>query len=476
MKAKTGCRPSPRTASRIPIALDAHPRSGYPIVRSNPKTAVPADPTFWKPSTMTHAWLSLAVFALCYLFFIVLPTRRSWTACLGGFLLMATGVLTWREALLEKISWNVMGLFFGTLILAEIFLMSRVPAVLAEWLVDKSKSTRIAMLALCALSGFISIFVENVAVVLLVAPVALSLADKLKLNPAPLLIGIAISSNVQGTATMIGDPPSMILASHMRMGFWDFFFYQGKPGVFFAIQAGALASLAILAVAFRRHRNKSELLTQEKARSWVPTGLLGLLVLGLSFATVVDPEFAWFAGSYTLALSLAALFWFRLRVRWGSTRELIRSLDWDTTFFLLGVFVVVGGLSDSGWLDKLSSFMSGAAGTSPLRAFAMIVTFAVFASGFVDNVPFLLVMIPVAQKMAAQMGVPVPLLMFGLLIGSCLGGNLTPIGASANVVTIGILRKRGCTVSFRDFMRIGIPFTVAAVLCGCLFVWWVWGV
>lgn len=425
---------------------------------------------------MTPAWLSLIVFALCYLLFVVLPTRRSWTACTGGLLLIATGVLTWKEAFLEKISWNVMGLFFGTLILAEMFLLSRVPAVFAEWLVDRSKSTRMAMLALCGLSGCISIFVENVAVVLLVAPVALSLADKLKLNPAPLLIGIAISSNLQGTATMIGDPPSMILASHMRMGFWDFFAYQGKPGIFFAIQTGAVASLLVLAFVFRHHTDKSELLPQEKARSWTPAGLLGLLVLGLSFATVIDPEFAWFAGTYTLALSLVALLWFRLRVRWGSTRELIRLLDWDTTFFLIGVFVLVGGLSDSGWMDKLSSVMSGAVGTSALLAFAMIVTFSVVISGFVDNVPFLLVMIPVAQKMAAQMGVPVPLLMFGLLIGSCLGGNLTPIGASANVVTIGILKKRGYTVSFRDFMRIGIPFTVAAIISGSLFVWWVWGV
>jgi Na+/H+ antiporter NhaD/arsenite permease-like protein len=262
---------------------------------------------------MTHAWLSLAVFALCYLFFIVLPTRRSWTACLGGFLLMATGVLTWREALLEKISWNVMGLFFGTLILAEIFLMSRVPAVLAEWLVDKSKSTRIAMLALCALSGFISIFVENVAVVLLVAPVALSLADKLKLNPAPLLIGIAISSNVQGTATMIGDPPSMILAGYMKMGFGDFFIYHGRLSIFFAVELGAVASLFVLWWVFRRHKEKADCFALEKARSWVPAVLLAVLILGLSVSTVFDPDFEWFAGIFTLVLGAVCAAWFRWR-------------------------------------------------------------------------------------------------------------------------------------------------------------------
>jgi Na+/H+ antiporter NhaD/arsenite permease-like protein len=424
---------------------------------------------------MTPAWISLLVFVLCYALFVVLPARRSWTACLGGALLIATGVLGWEDAFFVKISWNVMGLFFGTLILAEMFLMSRVPAMLAEWLVDKSKSTRVAMLALCALSGVISMFVENVAVVLLVAPVALSLADKLKISPVPLLIGIAVSSNLQGTATMIGDPPSMILAGYMRMGFWDFFVYQGKLGIFFAVQIGAIASLMVLAVVYRRHSSKPSHIRQEKARSWVPAILLGCLVVGLSFATAFDPEFAWFAGVYTLSLSAIALVWYRLQARWGSTRQLITTLDWETTFFLIGVFVLVGGLSDSGWMDRLSGFMANSVGGNVAMAFTMIVVFSVIVSGFVDNVPFLLVMIPVAQKVAAQIHVPVPLLMFGLLIGACLGGNLTPIGASANVVTLGILKKHGYTVSFREFMGIGIPFTVAAVLSACVFVWWIWG-
>ena len=424
---------------------------------------------------MTPAWISLIVFALSYALFVILPERRSWTACVGGALLVATGVMGWKDAFFVKVSWNVMGLFFGTLILAELFLLSRVPAVLAEWLVDKSKSTRVAMLALCTLAGSISMFVENVAVVLLVAPVALSLAEKLKISPVPLLIGIAVSSNLQGTATMIGDPPSMILAGYLRMGFGDFFAYQGKPGIFFAVQVGAVASLLVLAIVYRRHNSKPLHLRQEKARSWVPAILLGFLVLGLSFATAFDPDFAWFAGVYTLSLSAIALVWHSQHAHWGGTRKLIAALDWETTFFLIGVFVLVGGLSDSGWMDRLSGFMANSVGNNAALAFTMIVVFSVIVSGFVDNVPFLLVMIPVAQKVADQIHAPEPLLMFGLLIGACLGGNLTPIGASANVVTLGILKKRGYTVSFGEFMGIGIPFTLAAVLSSCAFVWWIWG-
>lgn len=419
-------------------------------------------------------WVSLGIFILCYILFVVFSNRRSWVACGGSLALILFGALGVHEALLVKVNWNVMGLFFGTLILAELFMLSRVPAVMAEWLVDRAGTARSAMIFLCVLSGAISMFVENVAVVLLVAPVALSLADKLKMNPVRLLIGIAVSSNLQGTATMIGDPPSMILAGYLRMGFFDFLVYQGRPGIFFAVEIGALASLVVLGFLFREHKESIQLIAVEKARSWVPAILLLLLIAGLSVSTIFDPEFAWFAGVFTLVIALMGTLWYGQFAKWGTTRELFRALDWDTTFFLIGVFILVGALSDSGWLDKLADAISSSVGSSILLAFISIVALSVVVSGFVDNVPFLLAMIPVVQKVADRMQTPVTLLIFGLLIGACLGGNLTPIGASANVVTLGILRKRGYRVSFSRFMGVGIPFTVAAVLAGCLFVWIVW--
>ncbi|MBP5320102.1 MAG: anion permease [Kiritimatiellae bacterium] len=423
----------------------------------------------------TPEWICLLLFFLSYTLFVLFPNRRSWTACGGALLLVLTGVAPWREALFEMISWNVIGLFCGTLVLADLFLQSRVPVVIAQALVERAPSTRMAMMALCALSGVISIFVENVAVVLLVAPVALSLTERLKMNPAPLLIGIAISSNVQGTATMVGDPPSMILAGFMKMGFWDFFIYQGKLSIFFAIQAGAIASLVVLFFIFRKYGKREQISFDEKARSWVPSILLVILIVGLSLASVIDPEFKWFAGCYTLFLSVVGLIWYRFAAKWGRIRPLLRTKDWDTAICLVGVFVLAGGLGASGWLDKLGQWLSGAVGGSVFLVFLCVILFSVLVSGFVDNVPFLLVMLPVCMRMAEQLHVSVQLLLFGLLIGACLGGNITPIGASANVVTLGLLRKRGITVTFADFMRISIPFTLAALTFGALFVWLVYG-
>lgn len=423
---------------------------------------------------MSHAWITLLIFLGAYALFIIVPSKRAWVACGGAALLVASGCLTWHQAVLRLVSWNVMGLFFGTLVLAELFLLSKAPAVMAEWLVDRTSTARAAMLALCALAGLLSMFVENVAVVLLLAPVALSLAEKLRINPVQLLIGIAVSSNLQGTATMIGDPPSMILAGFMKMGFFDFMIYHGRPGIFFAVELGALASLAVLAYLFRRHREAVALLRVETCRSWVPAGLLALLIAGLALSTAFDPDFRWYAAVLTLSLALLGSCWYRYRARWGTWRKLAAATDWNTTFFLIGVFILAGGLSESGWLDRLADWMARTLHGSLPLTFAVVVVFAVCVSAFVDNVPFLLTMIPVVQRLAAHAPEALPLLMFGLLIGACLGGNLTPIGASANVVTLGLLGKRGHVVSFREFAEVGLPFTLAAVAAACAFVWFVW--
>ncbi len=423
---------------------------------------------------MSIPWISLLIFVLCYVLFVVFPRHRSWVACGGAILLVVAGAMEWREALLHHVQWNVIALFFGTLVLAELFMQSRMPAILAELFVDKTRTVRGAMIAICALASVLSMFVENVAVILLVAPVALSLAEKLKIRPVRLLICIAVCTNLQGTATLIGDPPSMILAGYMKMSFNDFFVYQGKLGIFFAIQVGAVASMLVVAWLLRRHREAVEMVSVEKVRSWVPSVLLTVLIVGLSLSSTVDPDFKWLAGTMTLVLAAAGLLWHRLFARWGSTREVVKSLDWDTTFFLIGVFVVVGGLSESGWLDRVAEWMSAAVGGNLLAAYVAIIAVSVVISGFVDNVPFLLAMIPVAQKVADTLGAPTPLMIFGLLIGACLGGNITPIGASANVVTVGMLRKRGHVATFREFMGVGIPFTIAGVMAASAFVWWIW--
>ncbi|MDO8598557.1 MAG: SLC13 family permease, partial [bacterium] len=195
--------------------------------------------------------LAVITFIATYALLIDGYYRRTLVVLFAAFFLLLTGVLTPLTAL-RAIDWNVMAIFIGMLILADLFLHSRMPAVLAAKLAARTKTVGMAVLGMCVLASILSMFLENVAVVLVLAPIALALAKQLETRAAPFLIGIALSSNLQGTATLVGDPPSMILGAFANLTFNDFFWYHGRPGIFFAVQVGAIASFAMLWWLFRK--------------------------------------------------------------------------------------------------------------------------------------------------------------------------------------------------------------------------------
>jgi len=421
----------------------------------------------FEPSTV-----SIVIFVLAYILFVVFPHRRTWIAVAAALLLVALGVLTWRQAL-QAVNWNVMGIFVGTLVIADSFMDSRVPAYIAERVVNHSKNTCWAILWICILASALSAFVENVATVLIMAPIALALARKLKIDPTNMLIAIAIASNLQGTATLIGDPPSMLLGGFAKMTFMDFFFYRGRPSIFFAVELGAICSFVVLYFLFKRHAEKAEVVGVERVRSWVPTVILGLLIVALALSSFFDVGFTSLAGQICMVFALVTVIW----EKWTNQKcihQSIRALDWDTTFFLMSVFIIVGSITSTGWIERIAVALSALMGTNIFAGYTIMVFLAVALSAFVDNVPFLAAMLPVAITVSDKLQVNPSLFLFGLLIGASLGGNVTPIGASANIVACGLLKKEGYPVRFGHFVKIGLPFTLVAVAAGYLFVWFVW--
>ncbi|MBI4706592.1 MAG: TRAP transporter large permease subunit [Candidatus Omnitrophica bacterium] len=421
---------------------------------------------------MNKGIFDLVIFILAYILFVFLPAKRAHVAITASLLLIFTQIITFKQAF-YAINWNVMGIFVGTLIVADIFMQSRVPAYLAEIIVDRAKNTASAILYICILTGLISAFVENVATVLIVAPIALALAKKLKINPMNMMIAIAVSSNLQGAATLIGDPPSMLLGGFAKMNFGDFFFYKGKPSIFFAVEIGALVSFLVLYFIFRSHKEKIKLLAVEKVKSWVPTVILVLLIILLAGSSFLDAGFSYMAGILCMVAGIISLAWEKLINR-SSIVAGIKNLDWETTFFLMGVFILVGSITLTGWIEALANLLSGLIGKNIFLGYGLLVFVAVLLSAVVDNVPFLAAMLPVALSLSDKLQINPSLFLFGLLIGASLGGNITPIGASANIVACSLLKKEGIEVRFKDFMRIGVPFTIAAVSAASLFVWFVW--
>ena len=432
---------------------------------------------------MPVKWIVLGVAVIMYILIVIFPERKSWSA-LGAALIMIliriaggepAGYLI-HEAGTELINWPVLMIFIGSLVIAELFIYSRVPAVIADTLVQKSPNAGIAMVLILIMTGLISAFVENVATVLVMAPIALALCSKLKLNPMYFMTGLAVMANLQGTATLVGDPPSMIFASFSGYGFNDFFFYQGKLSIFFAVQVGMISGALYFYRIFAKDGGEKAEVEKEKTLSMVPSWLLILMIAGLAAASFIYGGISLASGLIVVILAAAGIAWYRW-IRNESAKkilELVKGLDWDTTFFLIGIFVAVGAISSVGILEDFAAFLSLIIGSNVLLGFVLIVIVSVLLSGFIDNVPYIIVMLPVAAAIAGQLSLKPELYMFALLVGSCMGGNLTPFGASANVVTVGMLRKQGVTMNFAQWLKIGLPFTAITTISSALFVWVIW--
>jgi Na+/H+ antiporter NhaD/arsenite permease-like protein len=415
--------------------------------------------------------LVISVFLIAYMLLIL--KRGNPFIILGSAIaaLFITRSLGLSEAL-SSINYNVLGVFWGTMVLSSLFINSSVPAYLATKLVDRSKNVGLAMLSVCLLAGFISAFVENVATVLIVAPIAFEVAKKLKSNPVPFLIGIAVSANLQGCATMVGDSPSIILALSSGMSFMDFFWMKGRPGITFAVELGAIAAFYVLYLLFKKYKQPVTQIEEVKVKTWFPTILLTMMMLTLAASSFMKAKHPYAIAFICISYGVIGLVWHEIKHK--ESISLVKDLDWHTFFFLIGIFILVGTLSQRGIVDDIANFIIKHTQGNQFIAFTIIIWLSVILSAFIDNIPYTIAMIPVAKLVAQSLGVGPELFLFGLLIGTSLGGNITPIGASANVVAVGLLRKHGHHVKFSDFVKIGLPFTIAAVSVAYVFLWFVW--
>jgi Na+/H+ antiporter NhaD/arsenite permease-like protein len=421
-------------------------------------------------------WFVLGIAVLMYVLVIAFPGRKSWAALGAALLLTIIGVVSPLHVVTELIDWNILLIFVGSLIIAELFIYSRVPAVIADAIMVHSPNAGIAIVAVLITTGIISAFVENVATVLVMAPIALAFCGKLNLNPRMFMAGLAVMANLQGTATLVGDPPSMIFANFARYGFNDFFVYQGKPSIFFVVQIGMIAGAFFFYCYFARVSGGKTDIEREKTKTPVPLVLLLLMILGLAAASFIFGGLTIASGLWVMALGVFGFFWYWFIRREGRAKAwaMIKKLDWDTVIFLAGIFVAVGAVSQAGLLEDLATLLSGMIGNNVLLGFFLLIIVSVVISGFVDNVPYIIVMLPVAATLAARLSTKAELYMFALLVGSCLGGNLTPFGASANVVSIGILRQQGEQINFAQWLKIGLPFTLLTTGASAAFLWLVW--
>lgn len=440
--------------------------------------------------SMVLRWASLAIFVCGFASFLFFEKYRHWlaaaTAGLAALVVIGVGVARSSDVFFF-VNWKIITIFFATLVAAEVFMLSGAAAVAAEAILAKLRRPSWAILALCALTGFLSIFVENVACVLIAAPVALSLAERLKMPPQPILIGCALASNLQGCALLVGDPPSMLLAAEANFTFFDFIWLAGRPSIFWCVQAGAVAGLAFLWLVFRKYKGRVELERTARLLGVLPSVCLVGVIAALAVGTQIEHGIGWGAAVGCAVFAAISVIWYwRAAAREGIEDEtveealvehklplmksFIRGLDWKTTIFLICIFVPVTVLEKGDWIKSLAGGIESVAGESQFAVFAILVMTAMIASAFVDNVPFLLVMLPAVKTLAPGLGIegsPI-LLYFGLLLGASVGGNITPVGAQANIAAMGFLRKHGQPFALRKYMALSVPYTLAAISAACL--------
>ena len=415
---------------------------------------------------------AIILFAITYVLMLALGKYRTYIALGSAALFIISGMLP-LDQIIGSIDFNVLLMIAGTMGLVQLFIDSKMPALLADLVMEKVPNVQIAAVALALFAGIISAFVDNVATVLMVAPIALEICKKLKTNPVPFIIGIAVSSNLQGAATLVGDTTAIMLGSYANMSFLDFFFYQGKPSIFFAVELGALVSALILAWLFREEKHSVPKGTPRTVvTDYVPTVLLVGMVLLLILASFIPNKPDITNGLICTVLLIIGIVY--STVKTGSNESLVRTLkaiDFETIGLLFGLFLMIGGISNMGVIDAAANLLAKMGGGNVFILYTVIVWASVLCSAFIDNIPYVATMLPVVTGLAGTLGIDPTLLYFGLLSGATLGGNCTPIGASANIAGIGILRKSGYEVKTSDFTRIGIPFTLGAVIPAYIYFW-----
>lgn len=431
---------------------------------------------------------AILLFAATYVLMLTFSRYRPYIALASGVIFIITGMLPLGD-IIPSLDFNVLLMIGGTMGLVQLFIDSRMPERLADMIMAKVPTVQWAAVCLSLFAGVISAFVDNVATVLMVAPVALEICKKLKTNPIPVLIAIAVSSNLQGAATLVGDTTAIMLGSALNMSFMDFFWYYGKPSIFFAVELGAVLSAAIVYWIFRKEKgNIPKAGKMTEVSDYVPTALL-LGAIGLLICASFAPD-SWNLPEEINGIICCSLLVVGLIYNYAKKKNLkavsgpLMAIDFETLGLLVGLFLMIGGISNMGVIDALAALLADLGGGNVFLMFTIIVWASVLISAFIDNIPYVATMIPVIGGIAAQMapalgvdatlvGIP---LYFGLLSGATLGGNITPIGASANITAIGILRREGYEVANSDFFKIGIPFTLSAVIPAYIYIWLVYGV
>lgn len=403
------------------------------------------------------------LFLIIYLLIVIFSNKKELIAIIGVIIFLLLRFININN-IFNYLDVNIIMMLLGFMITISLFIESKMPNYLASKIIKKANTSKKLIIFFALFSGVISSFIDNVATVLIIAPIALHIFKKTNINPCIPLIIISIFSNLEGAATLIGDTTSILLGKYNRMNFFDFFIFNNKIGLFFIIQISLLLSLFFVYL-FIKEDKKIYYNYNIKITDFFPTILLisniGLLII-VSF---IPNKIYYINGLICIAISLIGI------IRYKKID--IKNLDLKCIIFLSCLFILIGSIRDGYILDYVSNIFLKK-NYNLFTIYTLIVLISVILSAFIDNIPYVATMLPVISKISTNLGIEPTILYFALITGATLGGNLTPIGASSNVASISLLKKEGYNISFKEYFKVSIPITIISVLNGYLLIWFIY--
>ena len=416
---------------------------------------------------MSQTWIAAIVFIVTYILIVTERVHRTVSAMLGGVAMILLRVLTQAEAF-RCIDWNVIFLLVGMMVIANILRETG----LFQWLavqavrLGRRRPIRI-LLILCMVTAISSAFLDNVTIVVLVVPVTLFVTEQLRLNPLPFLIAEILASNIGGTATLIGDPPNILIGSAAGIDFTTFIAHMGPISLLILLAFLGLAWLMFRKELRARPMQAANLAALEAAELITNRPLLrkGVVVMGgVIVGFLVHGTLHIESATIALAGATVLLLWSRT-----DPHHAIREVEWTTLFFFVGLFIVVEGLVQVGIIRAVAQAALRVVDGNCRLASMVLLWMSALVSGIVDNIPYTVTMIPLVESLGQAM--PVEPLWWSLALGACLGGNATLVGASANVVVASLAERSGHPIRFWTFLGYGVLTTFVSLLLATAYIW-----
>jgi Na+/H+ antiporter NhaD/arsenite permease-like protein len=411
--------------------------------------------------------MGLLVFGATYVVITLEKVHKTIAALAGAVLMLLSGLIS-QERAFEHVDWNVIFLLAGMMIVANGIQRTGFFQFVAIKLVRAARAEPIRVLIY--LSGFTALasaVLDNVTTVVLMTPLILFIAFELRVSAMPYLLSVILASNIGGTATLIGDPPNIIIGSAAGLDFGAFL-ANLAPVTLIIFAVYLLTMIALfhqdLRIDGATRAAAMELNTdgviKDQRMMFISLGVLGLVIVGFLLHGVFHYEAA------TIALAGAVLM-----LLFGKTdvHEILSEIEWTTLFFFIGLFIVIGALIDVGFVQIIARALLRLTGGDPSLTTMLLLWLSGIASGIVDNIPYTATMVPIVQELGASM--PVGPLWWALALGACLGGNATIVGASANVIVAGLAERAGYPISFGAFLKYGLIVTLESLLIASLYVW-----